>query len=109
MKRTVYQFPRARSGKKLATQRRLAAGATSIELLKMVEELRSDLRSIENAIMAVEYLAELEFGHDAVRIARSRLRKGAKGAEGRAERPLIAPRPSRPRQMEPVTPDLSSG
>ena len=105
MKRTVFQFPRARSGKKLATQERLAADATSIELLKMVDELRSDLRSIENAIMAVEYLAAMEFGENAVGIAKSRLRKGAKASKSSAEMRLIALRPSRPRQVEAPTPD----
>jgi len=93
MNRTVLQFPRVRPRRKLARKGRGNAAVTSNELIKIVDNLRADLRSIENAIMAVECLAAAELGED---VSRKRgNRSGSKRKIG-----LIALRYSPPRRFD---------
>jgi len=103
MKRTVFEFPRARSRRRRVQERRLTAGATSIELLKMVDDLRSDLRSIENAIMAVECLAAAEFGEDALRARKPAFPKRASTPPSKSKIRPIGVRYSPQRQFESLT------
>jgi hypothetical protein len=93
MNTTVLQVPRVRPRRKLAKKARRNAAVTSTELMKIVDDLRADLRSIENAIMAVECLAAIELGEDV-----SRKRGNRSGSQRKTG--LIALRHSPPRRFD---------
>jgi hypothetical protein len=103
MNTTVLQFPRVRPRRKSAKNGRGDPAVTSSELIRLVDDLRADLRSIENAIKAVEYLAAAEFGEDV-------LRKG-KRSRSKPKTGLIALRISPPRRFEvpAAEPEQASG
>jgi hypothetical protein len=100
MNRTVFEFPRARSRRKQAKQGRLSARATSAEILKVVADLRADLRSIKNAIRAVEYLASVELKDEGLCPPRRVSAKRAYTSQPKRENRLTDPRPSSQSKFE---------
>jgi hypothetical protein len=104
MKSIVLKFPRARFRRKRSKQRRLHAEATSIELVKIVDNLRSDLRSIDNAIRAIEYLAAVELGEDI-----SHRRDNRPRSKGKIGLIALSQMPPRQTDFRPAEPEQASG
>jgi len=69
----------------------------------MVDDLRADLRSIENAIMAIESLAASTLGKPAVKASRSGASKKRASAGRRKIRLIFRRRKSQWRPVSPMT------